>query len=160
MRLIFAALAIALALVPGLSSACSCMPPGSVQEEQARSTRVFVGRVTHTEERSAEVENGWLASAIQWIKGLFGAPPPRDTQYYPHILVTFYVLETFKGSSVSEVQLSTGMGGGDCGYPFETGKTYVVYAHGVEGDLGAGICSLTGLASDPRSGLSVLRNGS
>ena len=160
MRHILAALALALGFAPGLASACSCMPPASVHEETARSTRVFVGRVTRTEERSAKTDGGWLASAIQWIKGVFGASPPPDSQYYPHMLVTFEVLETFKGKTTSDVKLSTGMGGGDCGYPFEAGQTYVVYAHGVEGDLGAGICSLTGPASDPRTGLSVLRNGS
>ena len=160
MRHILAALALALACLPGVASACSCVPPGSVQEETDRSTRVFVGRVTHTEERSAKMENGWLASAILWIKGLFGASPPPDHQYYPHMLVTFEVIEWFKGQAAPDVELHTGMGGGDCGYFFETGMTYVVYAHGIDGDLGASICSLTGPASDPRSGLSVLRNGS
>jgi hypothetical protein len=160
MRNILAALVLVLAFVPGGASACSCVPPGSVQEETARSTRAFAGRVTNIEERSQEMYSGWLSSAIQWIKGLFGVPAPPDHQFYPHMLVTFQILETFKGPKASDVQLSTGMGGGDCGYLFETGKTYVVYAHGVEGDLGAGICSLTGPASDPRSGLSVLRNGS
>ena len=54
---------------------------------------------------------------------------------------------------------ATGMGGGDCGYPFERGKDYVVYARGKEGALVAGICSLTGLATNSRSGLAILRNG-
>jgi hypothetical protein len=44
-----------------------------------------------------------------------------------------------------------------CGYRFEQGRRYAVYATEHLGALRAGLCSLTGPASDPRSGLKWLR---
>jgi hypothetical protein len=43
-----------------------------------------------------------------------------------------------------EIEISTGFGGGDCGYPFQVGMDYVVYAYkNAEGNLETGICSRT-----------------
>ena len=103
-------------------------------QEKAQSTRVFLGRVSSIEERT-----------------------DRD---FPYKRVSFVATETFKGTPTRDVQLTTGMGDGDCGYFFETGQEYVVYAYGKEDELVAGYCSLTGSPSDPRSGLEELRDGS
>src|SRR5271168_3415594 len=46
------------------------------------------------------------------------------------MLVTFRVTRAYKGDVGSEVQISTGLGGGDCGAVFATGLTYLVYAYG------------------------------
>ena len=140
------------------AAACSCVPPGTVQQELDQSTRVFLGRVTSVERSTPQIDKGLLAAAIEWVEQLFGAPPPATDRDFPYKRVSFAVSENFKGSPVSHVELATGMGGGDCGYFFEPSGEYVVYAHGTEGALGAGICSLTGPASDPRTGLPILRN--
>ena len=43
-----------------------------------------------------------------------------------------------------EIEILTGLGGGDCGYPFQTGSEYVVYAYkNSDGRLETGICSRT-----------------
>ena len=43
-----------------------------------------------------------------------------------------------------EIEILTGLGGGDCGYPFQTGADYVVYAYmNSDGHLETGICSRT-----------------
>jgi hypothetical protein len=43
-----------------------------------------------------------------------------------------------------EIEILTGFSGGDCGYPFQTGADYVVYAYkDSEGHLETGICSRT-----------------
>lgn len=58
----------------------------------------------------------------------------------------FVVEENFSGAVAgSEVTVYTGMGGGDCGYPFVSGVNYLVYAGQQNGDgrLHAGICSAT-----------------
>jgi hypothetical protein len=78
---------------------------------------------------------------------------------HPYKQISFAINQTFKGTSVPIVHLATGFGGGDCGYAFEFGQEYVVYARGKDDALEASICSLTGPASDPRSGLAILRNG-
>ena len=45
----------------------------------------------------------------------------------------FKVKEAFLGSEKDKnITISTGFGFGDCGYPFETGETYLVYAYGYE----------------------------
>ena len=160
MRYIVAFIVIFLASIPMEAAACSCAPPGTVQNELDKSTYVFLGSVTSIERRTPQMDKGWVTLAVEWIKQLFGADPPFTNRDFPYKLVSFSVTETFKGSSVRRVDLVTGMGGGDCGYFFEPGKEYVVYAYGNEDDLGTGICSLTGLSSDPNTGLPVLRDGS
>jgi hypothetical protein len=43
-----------------------------------------------------------------------------------------------------EIEIVTGLGGGDCGYPFQAGSDYFVYAYkNAEGQLETGICSRT-----------------
>jgi len=43
-----------------------------------------------------------------------------------------------------EIEILTGFGGGDCGFPFQTGTEYVVYAYkNSDGRLETGICSRT-----------------
>lgn len=43
-----------------------------------------------------------------------------------------------------EVEIVTGSGGGDCGYPFQSGRDYAVYAHkNSDGRLETGICTRT-----------------
>ena len=54
---------------------------------------------------------------------------------FPYKQITFAVNQTFKGTSTATVRLATGFGGGDCGYAFETGQTYVVYARGEDDAL-------------------------
>jgi hypothetical protein len=43
------------------------------------------------------------------------------------------------------------MGDFDCGFGFETGRDYVVYAHGAEGQLETGICTGTALVDEPEN---------
>jgi len=141
------------------ANACSCLEPGTVQTERERSELVFVGRVSSVENRTPQMDKGWFTITVEKIKGVFGAPPLVTERDYPYRLVTFKVSETFKGSPATNFKVVTGMGGGDCGYSFEAGKEYVVYAHSKSNWVNTNICSLTGPASDPRSGLAVLRSG-
>ena len=160
MRHVLAVLLLVAVLTPTTAAACSCMPPSTVEEEKRQSTSVFLGRVISIEERSPQMDKGWLTVITEWISGLFGDQVPPTDRDFPYRRVSFAVTEMFKGAPAQELQLATGMGGGDCGYFFEIGEEYVVYAHGKENALGAGICSLTGPASDPKSGLAELRDGS
>lgn len=42
---------------------------------------------------------------------------------------TFKINELYKGKiKIDTIEIITGMGHGDCGYEFEIGKSYVVYA--------------------------------
>ncbi len=42
-----------------------------------------------------------------------------------------------------EIEIATGLGGGDCGYSFHVGMDYLVYAYKTAGGLETGICSRT-----------------
>jgi hypothetical protein len=58
--------------------------------------------------------------------------------------VRFDVERGLRGIAPGQSDVVTGMGGGDCGYKFEVGKRYVVYAwRSPEGRLSTGICSRT-----------------
>ncbi len=64
----------------------------------------------------------------------------------PYAVVARLLIDkAYKGVSGTEVEITTGAGGGDCGYAFQTGRHYLVYAYRVEqnGKLGTGICSRT-----------------
>ena len=139
--IIFAASASILA--PVASFACSCMPIGTVQQEQAKSTLVFRGHVSAIEQRSSQMDKNSLTLAWEWVAELFGTEKSKDSAHR-YQRVAFEVKQTLKGSTTSNVELSTGMGGGDCGYEFELDKEYWVYARGTDATLTVSICSLTG----------------
>ncbi|MBD9470198.1 hypothetical protein [Pseudoxanthomonas sp. PXM01] len=130
MKHLILCLLLAAAWLPLRAEACSCARPGTPVEEKDQHTRVFLGRVQAIEE---------------------------DLRGEPRRRVRFIVSETFKGTPVRRLTVDTGIGGGDCGYAFRTGQEYVVYAWGKDDALATGICSLTGPATHPRSGLDVLR---
>lgn len=60
-------------------------------------------------------------------------------------VVRLLVKEVFRGVSIPEVDVTTGLGGGDCGFGFQIGKDYLVYAYERETDhkLETGICTRT-----------------
>jgi hypothetical protein len=71
--------------------------------------------------------------------------------------VTLQVLESWKGVTMSEVVLYTGIGRGDCGFAFSAGARYLVFGGwDRNGDLGTGICTRTKLLEDAASDLSEL----
>jgi hypothetical protein len=67
--------------------------------------------------------------------------------------VTFDVERQWKGTAGEALTVFTGSGGGDCGSPFDVGRTYLVYATAREGSAGgvlqSSICH-RGLAADPQ----------
>jgi hypothetical protein len=56
------------------------------------------------------------------------------------------------------VVVYTGWGGGDCGYEFQVGSSYLVYAGG-QTDLGTSICSRTADLGHAQADLAVLGPG-
>jgi hypothetical protein len=58
--------------------------------------------------------------------------------------VSFEVLHSYRGDQRRPMRLSTGLGGGDCGFDFEVGKRYLVYAFKDEaGELSTSTCTRT-----------------
>ena len=97
--------------VSHVAHACSCYPSASPCFAFERSQAVFVGLVT-----SVTQDN---------IVQMLG----EKKLSYGQKVVQFTVEESLKGVATKTVDVVTGMGGGDCGYKFETGERYLVYAH-------------------------------
>jgi hypothetical protein len=100
---------------------CTCMPRPSVGRALSESSAVFVGRVVGR--RGAEIEFA----------------PGRSSDGYAFV---FEVEQRYKGLLSSRVAVRTGMGRGDCGWPFRVGERYLVYAYGEE-TLETNICTRT-----------------
>ena len=61
-----------------------------------------------------------------------------------HRSVSFRVLRAYRGQATGTVIVLTGTGLGDCGFDFETGKQYLIYADAIDGvDLFTSICTGT-----------------
>jgi hypothetical protein len=120
----------------GFASGCTCPAKPPALEALARSTAVFVGTVVSS--RPAKDDSG---------SGLW--PVAR--------LVRFEVQSVFKGAIPPEASVLTGASGGDCGWPFEVGHTYLVYAvAGTAGNLATTLCTRTALLSRAGSDLAEL----
>lgn len=122
------------------ADACSCMMPGPPCQEFGEASAVFVGTATgvvskpHTSSAGGE-DAGWGTRAFR-----------------------FSVTEAFSGVAGAEVEVTTGSGGGDCGYTFMKGASYLVYAsRAKDGALATSICSRTRPASGASEDLAFLR---
>jgi hypothetical protein len=130
------ALLVGLMLGPaGLLFACKCAPPPpdlttrrAFAEYEINSTSViFEGKVDNMELA------GWPIKPV----------PGSTVSAIPRIIATFSDVRLYRGQTKRFV-VETGIGGGDCGYPFETGRSYLVYAWNTDsGQLSTGICSAT-----------------
>jgi len=137
-------LSVSIGLLGGLSAAstlaCSCIAPqnisrsGLVQEAVNHADVVFVG--------VAETLHG------------DGKEGPNED------LVAFTVLEPFKGHPAAHTEVRSGIGlrwMSSCGFSFESGKKYVVFAHRFQTSLMVAACSYTAAVEDSGLTLRVLR---
>ena len=123
---------------PTITSACSCAELPSVEEEFERSQAVFSGKVIDVKEKRS-------------IKG------------YQTKSVLFEVTNTWKGVKQSQILITTGQGGGDCGFDFKKGQEYLVYAnestmYGAK-SLASTICDRTNELSVLQEDLTILGEG-
>jgi hypothetical protein len=151
-----ALLFLSLVVAPSSVLACSCPHPPPPEPNAAPSP---VERIPDKDEAVFEgtVSNAQLKGSLFDAKvgDLISADLEGDS---PFMLVSFDVSRSYSGQQEKRVELRTGMGGGDCGYPFEVGKQYLVYAGKDEsGQLSTGICSGTGLLEDRKADIASLR---
>lgn len=66
------------------------------------------------------------------------------------------VAGTWKGAQCGELTLTTGRNDADCGFDFEEGKSYLVYAYGEPGKLATGLCTRTQQLSKAEKDLAAL----
>jgi hypothetical protein len=118
------------------ADACSCIGARPACQALWDPGAVFTGKVVSIESRA-------------------NAGP----EFFGSRLVRFEVAEAFRGVSTAVVEASTGSGGGDCGYPFVVGQSYLVYALQADGSqaLTTGICSRTRPLSEAAEDLAYMR---
>ena len=103
MRRVFGLLAFVSVCTASVALACSCAPPPPPKAALAASTAVFAGKVVKVE-------------------------PIGDFQR----AVTLEVASSWKGVEGKTVTVHTPKDGAACGYGFEKGKSYLVYANAVK----------------------------
>ena len=112
-----------LALAPACPAyACSCIQPPPPKESLAQAAAVFQGEVV--EVGALEPVNGMVNTADM-------------------IQVTFNVNQVWKGEIAEVTTLTTAGSSASCGFEFQPGQSYLVYADLVEGQLNASLCSRT-----------------
>lgn len=122
------------------ADACSCAGEPPPCEAFSGATAVFVGEVLDAaQQKEHKNEDG-------------------TTTVYDVGSIRFHVTEAFSGVTSSIVVISSGTGGGDCGYWFKRGQSYLVYAFGEPERLSTGICTRTAPISDAEEDLVFLRN--
>lgn len=128
------------ALSGARAAACSCEKPGPPCVEFGRASAVFVGTVASVREGERKQK------------------PGGEVEFTPRA-VKFSVERTFLGVEGAEVEVLTGLGPEDCGYPFTKGVSYLVYAYrGEKGErLYTSACTRTRRAAAAAEDLQFLR---
>ena len=123
---------VALLAFESAASACTCvLDPSPCSQQWRLGQVVFVGTVK-------------AKTQVQKPLNI-----DKHTFMVSRFVYRFTVSEGFRGGATAgqEIEIETGSGGGDCGYPFEIEKSYLVYAGPGESQLlSTGICSPTRLA--------------
>ena len=84
-------------------------------------------------------------------------PNHLGSEYPPDRLVTFRVHEAWRGGVSGVIEVHTGGGLGDCGFDFQAGRRYLVFAHESKSQLSTGICSPTKLLDEATADLAYIR---
>jgi len=112
------------------AKACSCVVPGSPEEEFAKTDGVFAGKVARIYNKSSFTVtfiDSFLISSDQ-------EPLVFRTDTFWGYRIIFDVSKSWKGVDATKVAVDTGTGRGDCGYHFNENHEYVVYINHAYGD--------------------------
>lgn len=147
----------AMSLAPFTESAmaCSCLPPPP-EIKSARALAEWRANQVSTIFEGTAVDMELKSPLLQASVGsLVSANVDEIT---PVLQVNFSVSRWYRGARQSTLQVETGLGGGDCGFGFQMGKKYLVYAYKDDADrLSTGICTATASLEDSASNLAYLR---
>ena len=151
-------LRIVLFAAPAPVQACSCVEPSAPAEAFTNSDAVFAGKVTAVSDNSSPVI--FLLDRLLSRAGL--SPAYLYSYRFWGYEITFAVLNSWKNVATTSVKVRTGTGGGDCGYLFNQGSDYLVYAYEWNDNestgLGTGICTRTSEISGATEDLSHLNS--
>jgi hypothetical protein len=117
--------------------ACSCARDPEPRDALAKADAVFVGRVIAI----MDTNLGPVVSS---------ADPLRNT---------FEISQTWKGTEGSEITITSERFDASCGYAFQQGREYIVYASAGGGGLRTSICSRTAALDRAQADLVALGAG-
>jgi 5-hydroxyisourate hydrolase-like protein (transthyretin family) len=109
--------------------------------------------------RALPCQDYWNASAvfIGTVSSSTTASYKINEREFEGRLIHFAVDRAFRDVEGAEVEVTTGLGGGDCGYNFRVGGQYLVYAYrNANNKLATGICNRTRLLSEASEDLQYL----
>lgn len=126
---------------------CSCLPERPPCEAFWQAKAVFEGEVAAV---------AFLDQKGEETTGRHGEGAPQ------YVRARFVVRTAYRGVEGDEVDVYTGLGGGDCGYGFEKGARYLVYAHASRDgtNLSTGICSRTRPIEEAAEDLAYIKSAS
>jgi Tissue inhibitor of metalloproteinase len=125
-------------LIPATPTyACSCASLPPADENLARKTAVFAGKVVSIKNANFSIFKS-SADPVQ---------------------VTLEVSEVWKGPAQQKIVITTAESSASCGYNFDLNSEYLVYAHGENNQLSTGLCEGTKLLSSAASDLAILGTG-
>ncbi len=101
----------------------------------------------------------WTTPAVFSALVLEVTPVPNrpDQDFMPQRIARLQVEQAWKGNASGIVEVSTGSGGGDCGYDLVVGTRYLIYAHARDGRLVVSICSRTKPLAEAAEDLAYLK---
>jgi len=111
------------------ASRCTCIATPGLDEARLSADAIFLGGVLSVDQFDSSGSDSF-----------YGGIPER--------LIRFQVLGSWKGEPPAVVEVRTGVGDGDCGFPFQEGQHYLVFANGQGDALTTGICSRTAGVDD------------
>ena len=122
-----------LSLAAAAARACSCMP--------------------YPDDPREAVQRAWEHSDAVWSGEVIDQRPVSVEGAPAAIEVTLKVARRWKGPEEAQVKIRTSDNSAACGYNFETGAQYLVFAHRDEQSdtYGTGLCSLTRPLADARA---------
>lgn len=116
-------------LAPRDAAACSCMRP-TFEDARSSSAAIFEGRVDE----------------ITTVEG-------------DEVRVRFHVTQAWRGVEHESVEIQTASNSAACGFPFEAGQHYLVYAGQREQTLMVSLCSRTARMDDASEDRQLLGSG-
>lgn len=119
------------------SFACSCIQPPAPRDALASSDAVFAGRVV----------------------GIFdGNLNPIRSSADP-IRATFQINTVWKGAASPTLVVTSARNGASCGFHFEQGREYLIYAYAQNGELHTDICTRSAELNNAQADLAALGAG-
>ena len=88
-----------------------------------------------------QVQSAFSSAAVVFSGEVFEIKDSPTNEY--EMLVKLKVNYVWKGESTREITINTAKDSSMCGYNFEVGKIYLVYAYGLKDDFSTTNCSRT-----------------